>query len=87
MVYYWRKKLEFQTRKPYLHKNKIMNFAQSSVSCNFIFHDFRESWIEKRQEKLLKNVEKKDEIGKKKSKTRKNWKIEITGRRNWKIVK
>ena len=77
MVYYWRKKLEFQTRKPYLHKNKIMNFAQSSVSCNFIFHDFRESWIEKRQEKLLKNVEKKDEIGKKKSKTRKNWKIEI----------
>ena len=87
MVYYWRKKLEFQTRKPYLHKNKIMNFAQSSVSCNFIFHDFRESWIEKRQEKLLKNVEKKDEIGKKKSKTRKNWKIEITGRRNCKIVK
>ena len=84
MVYYWRKKLEFQTRKPYLHKNKIMNFAQSSVSCNFIFHDFRESWIEKRQEKLLKNVEKKDEIGKKNQKL---GKIEITGRRNWKIVK
>ena len=86
MVYYWRKKLEFQTRKPYLHKNKIMNFAQSSVSCNFIFHDFRESWIEKRQEKLLKNVEKRMKL-EKKSKTRKNWKIEINGRRNWKIVK
>ena len=61
-----------------------MNFAQSSVSCNFIFHDFRESWIEKRQEKLLKNVEKRMKLEKKNQKL---GKIEITGRRNWKIVK